>query len=93
MLRKAAQAAGSRITLLLSFAILGTGHFFGWSETWWTWIDRAVYLLTMWLAMVVQSAQNRDTAALQSKIDEVIRAIPEADNRLRGLEKQQIVSK
>lgn len=87
MFRKAAQAAGSP-TLLLSFAAVASGQFFGWSERWWTEIDRAVFLVTMWLIFIVQNAQNRDTEAIQAKLDELIRAISSADNRFRGIEKQ-----
>lgn len=85
-LRRLAHAAGSPAALAVSVAMLGSGFVFGWSESWWTWIDRAVYLATLWLAIIVQSAQNRDTAAMQRKLDELIHAVDKADDRLEGIE-------
>ena len=89
MLRHLAHAVGSPLALVISAAALLSGFFFGFSEAWWLWLDRSVYLATLWLAIIVQAAQNRDTIAMQAKLDELIHAIDKADNRMEGIEKRE----
>lgn len=88
MLRRIAHVVGSPITVLSSVAMLATGFWFSFSDAWWLWVDRAVYLATLLIALIVQAAQNRDTEAMQRKLDELIRAVDKADDRLQGIERQ-----
>ena len=73
-LRHLAHIVGSPTTLVASVLIVFTGFFFDFSEEWWTWLDRCVYLVTLWAAFIVQAAQNRDTEAMQRKLDGIIHA-------------------
>ena len=45
----------------------------------------------LWTKVSLNNAQNRDTAAINSKLDALILAVAEADNRLIGLEHQPVV--
>jgi low affinity Fe/Cu permease len=74
--------------LIASAWVLASGFLFRFSEEWWTWLDRIVYIVTLWIAILVQGAQNRDTEAMQRKLDELIHSIDKADNRLEGLEEK-----
>lgn len=42
------------------------------------------------MVFLIQAGQNRDSAAIQAKLDELIRALPEADDALRGIENPQV---
>ena len=55
---------------------------FGWSDTWQLVINTGTTILTFWMVFVIQAAQNRESAALHDKIDELLRAIEGARNRL-----------
>lgn len=63
-----------------------TGPVFGFSDTWQLVINTGTTIVTFLMVFLIQNTQNRDTEALQVKIDELIRAIKEADNRVLDLE-------
>jgi low affinity Fe/Cu permease len=88
VIRRLAHLIGSPVALACTLVALGSGFAFGFSETWWLWLDRAVYILTLWIAIVVQGAQDRETAAIHRKLDELIRAVDKADDRLQGIERE-----
>jgi low affinity Fe/Cu permease len=88
LLHRASHAVGSPGALLLLTAVLASGAVWGFSDEWWAWFDRIVYIGTFYAALIVQWAQNRDTEAMQAKLDELIRALDKADNRLRGIENE-----
>jgi low affinity Fe/Cu permease len=88
MIRRLAHLIGSPVALAVTLVALASGLAFGFSDTWWTWLDRAVYILTLWIAIVVQGAQDRDTSAIHRKLDELIRAVDKADDRLQGIERE-----
>lgn len=57
------------------------------SEAWFNIMDISIFLTTFLLLFVLQASQNADTEAMQMKLDEIIRALPKADNTKRGKEK------
>ena len=75
------------ILALLSIAIWGaTGPLFGFSDTWQLVVNTSTTIVTFLMVFVIQNAQNRDAAALQAKLDEVIRSIDHARNQFIGIE-------
>jgi low affinity Fe/Cu permease len=65
-----------------------TGPFFGWSDTWQLVINTGTTIVTFLMVFVIQNTQNRDTQALQLKLDELIRVNTAARNSLMGLEER-----
>ena len=74
---------------VLSIVVWGmTGPLFGWSDTWQLVINTGTTIVTFLMVFVIQNAQNRDTQALQLKLDELIRVNMAARNSLMGLEEK-----
>jgi low affinity Fe/Cu permease len=65
-----------------------SGPFFAWSDTWQLIINTSTTIVTFLMVFVIQNAQNRDTQALQLKLDELIRVNTAARNSLMGLEQK-----
>ena len=72
------------VTIVLGWAI--SGPFMDYSEVWQLTINTGTTIITFLMVFIIQSTQNRDTAALQIKIDEMIRATGSAHNSLLNLE-------
>lgn len=70
--------------LIIVWAV--SGPFFGFSETWQLVVNTATTIVTFLMVFVVQHTQNRDGDAVQAKLDDLILALKQADNRLIGAE-------
>jgi len=83
---------GRSVTFALAAAIIVlwglTGPIFAWSDTWQLVINTGTTIVTFLMVFVIQNAQNRDTQALQLKLDELIRVNMAARNSLMGLEEK-----
>jgi low affinity Fe/Cu permease len=74
--------AAAVLTVLLW---LVTGPFFAYSDTWQLVMNTWTNVVTFLMVFVIQNSQNRDSSALQAKIDELIR-VSEARNSFVGIE-------
>src|SRR5689334_3533844 len=88
--RHASLFCGKPVVFLLAVAIVlvwaVTGPLFGFSDTWQLVINTGTTIVTFLMVFLIQNTQNRDTEALQLKIDELIRVTERARNRLINLE-------
>jgi len=85
-----AHTTGRPVTFLLACVVIAvwgvTGPLFGFSDTWQLVINTGTTIITFLMVFLIQSTQNRDSEAMQVKLDEIIRAIGEGRNELLDLE-------
>ncbi|MBT2336249.1 low affinity iron permease family protein [Variovorax paradoxus] len=85
-----ARAAGSPLTFLLCIALVIAwavlGPLFDFSENWQLTINTGTTIVTFLMVFLIQNTQNRDGAALQTKLDELIRS-SNAGDEFMGIER------
>ena len=84
-----AHAAGKPVTFIACCIIIViwavSGPLLGFSDTWQLIINTSTTIITFLMVFLIQNTQNRDGAALQTKLDELIR-VGAAENRFIGIE-------
>src|SRR6478735_5709431 len=85
-----AHAAGKPITFAACVTIIVlwavTGPIFGYSDTWQLIINTGTTIITFLMVFLIQNTQNRDGAAMQAKLDELLRAVSKAREQFIGIE-------
>jgi low affinity Fe/Cu permease len=88
--RAASRIAGHPIAFLVAAGIIlawaMTGPLFGFNDTWQLVINTATTIITFLMVFLIQNSQNRDTVAMQLKLDELVRSIKAARNTVLNLE-------
>ena len=90
MSNKVTKATGSpmafitALTIVIIWAI--TGPIFGFSDTWQLVINTGTTIVTFLMVFIIQQSQNKDTIAIQLKLNELIACSEKASNRLIDIE-------
>jgi low affinity Fe/Cu permease len=86
----AARMSGKPVTFAAATLIVilwgVTGPIFKYSDTWQLVINTGTTIITFLMVFLIQNTQNRDTLALQVKLDELLLATKSARNELVGVE-------
>ncbi|MEY2578513.1 MAG: hypothetical protein QOI49_1337 [Verrucomicrobiota bacterium] len=89
--RKTSSVLGSAWAFVVAILIIViwamTGPAFGYSDTWQLIINTGTTIVTFLMVFLIQNTQNRDAKAVHLKLDELIRALEPARNKLVDLEK------
>ncbi len=85
-----ALTVGSSWAFLIAFLVIAvwavTGPLFGYSDTWQLVINTGTSVVTFLMVFIIQNSQNRDSQAMQLKLDELLYAIENARTGLVDLE-------
>jgi low affinity Fe/Cu permease len=83
-------AVGQPLAFVIAVAALVmwavSGPMFGFSDTWQLIVNTSTTIITFLMVFLIQNAQNRDAAAIQAKLDELIRALDGAREDFIGIE-------
>ena len=87
---KISTAAGQPMTFITAMAVIllwaVTGPLFHYSDTWQLIINTGTTIVTFLMVFLIQNSQNRDGAAMQAKLDELLRAVDKAREKFIGIE-------
>src|SRR4051812_40373684 len=87
---KVTRATGRPAALIIAFLVIiiwaVTGPIFKYSDTWQLVINTGTTIITFLMVFIIQQSQNKDTTALQLKLNELIAANEKASNRLIDIE-------
>ncbi|MES2736707.1 MAG: low affinity iron permease family protein [Verrucomicrobiota bacterium] len=72
------------VALVIGWAVMGPS--LGYSETWQLFINTCTTIVTFLSVFLIQNSQNRESMAMQLKLDELIRAVKDARNEIIDLE-------
>ena len=82
--------SGQPLAFVLAFATIVvwgvTGPIFGFSDTWQLVINTGTTIVTFLMVFLIQNSTNRDAAAMQAKLDELLRAVAKARGEFIGIE-------
>ncbi|MEO6094067.1 MAG: low affinity iron permease family protein [Novosphingobium sp.] len=85
-----AGAAGKPLTFVVALGIIvvwgASGPVFAWSNTWQLVVNTGTTIITFLMVFLIQNSQNRDAAAMQAKLDELLRAVDGARAGFVGIE-------
>jgi low affinity Fe/Cu permease len=88
--RAVSDATGHPIAFCIAACVIlvwaVSGPIFDFSDTWQLVINTGTTIVTFLLVFIIQATQNRDSKALHVKLDALIGATPDADDRLKHLE-------
>jgi low affinity Fe/Cu permease len=82
--------AGQPASFVMALGLIAlwglTGPIFQYSDTWQLVVNTATTIITFLMVFLIQNSQNRDAAAMQAKLDELIRALEKARGQFIGIE-------
>src|SRR4051812_32176246 len=82
--------AGHPLTFAIAVGVIVvwavTGPLFHYSDTWQLVINTGTTIVTFLMVFLIQNSQNRDAAAMQAKLDELLRAVEQAREQFIGIE-------